>query len=246
MPENLIIPSVDLRIGSLEEYNRRQKEKAALQHRKPKPRPCLTISREFGCEGYPVAELLRELMMQRTGDEWVLIDKAILEAVAQRHNISEDILKHLGEKNHILDEVLATFSPRWKSDQEYFQLLCRHVISLAEQGNVIIIELGGGIITRHIQHSHHFRLYGSLEFKIRTIAHRLNIEQEEAEKVIRKQQKLRDHFHRDFLNQDAHDPALYDMLFNNARIPPERIAHTIADFVTTDTPVTPLKKFQHT
>ena len=31
MPENLFIPSVDLRIASLEEYNRRQKEKAAAQ-----------------------------------------------------------------------------------------------------------------------------------------------------------------------------------------------------------------------
>ncbi|MBK5274165.1 MAG: cytidylate kinase-like family protein [Desulfuromonadales bacterium] len=245
MPENMFIPSVDLRIGSLEEYNRRQKEKAALQHHKSKPRPCLTISREFGCEGYPVAELLRELMMQRTGDEWVLIDKAILEAVAQRHNISEDILRHLGEKNHILDEVLATFSPRWKSDQEYFQHLCRYVISLAEQGNVIIIELGGGIITRHIEHSYHFRLYGSQEFKIRTVAHRLNIEPEEAEKVIRRQQKLRDHFHRDFLNQDNHDTALYDMLFNNARIEPGRIARTIADFVTSISQATPIKKNRH-
>jgi cytidylate kinase len=242
MPENLLIPSVDLRIGSLEEFNRRQKDKAAQQHHRPKPRPCLTISREFGCEGYPVAELLRELMMQRTGDEWVLIDKAILEAVAQRHNISEDILQHLGEKNHILDEVLATFSHRWKSDQQYFQHLCRHVISLAEQGNVIIVELGGGIITRHIEHSYHFRLYGSLDFKIRTVVRRLNIEPEEAEKVIRKQQKLRDHFHRDFLNQDAHDPALYDMLFNNARITPGRIAHIIADFVASELPATPLKK----
>ena len=89
MPENLLIPSVDLRIGSLEEYNRRQKEKAARQHRKVKPRPCITISREFGCEGYPVAELLRELMMQKTGDEWVLIDKAVLEEVALNHIISE-------------------------------------------------------------------------------------------------------------------------------------------------------------
>ena len=79
MPENLLIPSVDLRIGSLEEYNRRQQEKAAAQGRKPKPRPCITISREFGCEGYLVAGRLRELMMQKTGDEWVLIDKAILE-----------------------------------------------------------------------------------------------------------------------------------------------------------------------
>jgi cytidylate kinase len=242
MPENLLIPSVDLRIGSLEEFNRRQKDKAAQQHLKPKPRPCLTISREFGCEGYPVAELLSELMMQRTGDEWVLIDKAVLEAVAQHHNISEEILQHLGEKNHILDEVLATFSHRWKSDQQHFQYLCRHVVSLAEQGNVIIVELGGSIITRHIEHSYHFRLYGSQDFKIRTIARRLNIEPEEAEKVIRKQQKLRDHFHRDFLNQDAHDPALYDMLFNNARITPGRIAHIIADFVASELPATPLKK----
>lgn len=231
MPENLLMPSVDLRIGSLEEYNRRQKEKAALQHRKPKARPCLTISREFGCEGYPVAELLRELMMQRTGEEWVLIDKAILEVVAQRHNISEDILQHLGEKNHILDEVLATFSPRWKSDHEYYRLLCSHVISLAEQGNVIIIELGGGIITRHIECSYHFRLFASMELKIRSIIRRLNVTYEEAEKLIIKQQKQRDRFHRDFLNQDAHDPALYDMLFNNGRIQPARIAHTIADFV---------------
>jgi len=235
MPESLIMPSIDLRIGSLEEYNRRQKDKAALQHRKLKPRPCLTISREFGCNGYPVAEMLRELMMKRTGDEWVLIDKAILEAVAQRHNISEDILQHLGERNHTLDEVLATFSPRWKSDQEYFRLLCRHVISLAEQGNVIIIELGGGVITRHIENSYHFRLYGSMEFKIRTIVRKMNIEAEAAEKLVLKQQKQRDRFHRDFLNQDAHDPALYDMLFNNERIQPARIAHTIADFVTAET-----------
>jgi cytidylate kinase len=181
-------------------------------------------------------------MMQRTGDEWVLIDKAILEAVAQHHNISEDILQHLGEKNHVLDEVLATFSPRWKSDQEYFRLLCRHVISLAEQGNVIIVELGGSVITRHIEESYHFKLYGSMEFKVRTIARRLNIDPDAAEKLIIRQQKQRDNFHRDFLNQDAHDPALYDLLFNNERMQPARIAHVIADFVTAETAANPIRK----
>jgi cytidylate kinase len=231
MPDNLLIPSVDLRIGSLEEYNRRQKEKATASRRKPKPRPCITISREYGCEGYPVAELLRDFMMQKTGDEWVLIDKAVLEEVARRHNISEDILRNLGEKNHILDEVLATFSPRWKSDNEYFQMLSRHVVSLAEQGNVIIMELGGAIITRHIEHSCHFRIYGSHEFKTATIASRLDIEPEAAEKLIHSQQKMRDKFTRDFLNRDDHDPALYDLIFNNDRNPPDRIARTIAGYI---------------
>lgn len=231
MPENLLIPSVDLRIGSLEEYNRRQKEKAALHHRKPKPRPCITISREFGCEGYPVAERLRELMMQKTGDVWVLIDKAVLEEVARHHNISEEILQTLGDNNQILNEILATFTPRWKSHHDYFKLLSRHVVALAEQGNVIISELGGAVITRHIEHSCHFRIYGSDAFKTATLAHRLQIEKEAAEKIMRRQQKARDHFTRDFLNQDDHDPALYDLLFNNDCSSPQRIAATIASYV---------------
>ena len=231
MPDNLLIPSVDLRIGSLEEYNRKQKEKAALHHRKPRPRPCITLSREYGCEGYPAAERLREIMMHKTGDEWVLIDKAVLEEVARRHNISEEILQTLGENNRILDEILATFSPRWKSDHEYFTLLSRHVVALAEQGNVIILELGGAVITRHFEHAYHFRMYGSNRFKTTTLAGRLNLETEEAENLMKRQQKARDHFTRDFLNRDDHDPDLYDILLNNDRSNPEKIAQTIAGYV---------------
>lgn len=231
MPENLLMPSVDLRIGSLEEYNRRQREKEMLHHRKPKPRPCITLSREFGCAGYPVAERLRELMMQKTGDEWVIIDKGVLDEVARRHNISKEILQTLGENNRILNEIMATFSPRWKSDQDCFTLLSRHIVALAEQGNVIIIELGGAIIARHIEHSCHFRIYGSDAFKTATLARRLGIEDDAAEKLMHKKQKLRDSFTRDFLDQDPHNPALYDLLFNNDRITPGVIAGTIADFV---------------
>lgn len=231
MPDNLLIPSVDLRIGSLEEYNRQQKQNAGAHRRKPKARPCLTITREYGCQGYPVAELLREELMRKTGEEWVLIDRAVLDEVARRHNISEEILKGLGAKNRILNEVLATFSPRWTSDQDYFRLLCRHVISLAEQGNVIILELGGAIITRHFENAHHFRLYASPAFKIATIAHRLGIPAYEAEMLVEKQQRVRDHIASDFLGQDDHDPAHYDLLFNNERNSPEKIAMTIADYV---------------
>ena len=231
MPDSLFIPSVDLRIGSLEEYNRRQKENATLHHRKPRPRPCITISREYGCEGYPVAERLREIMMQKTGDEWVLIDKTILEEVARRHNISEEILQTLGENHRILDEILATFSPRWKSNHEYFTLLSRHVVALAEQGNVIILELGGAVITRHFEHSYHFRMYGSDKFKIASLASRLNLETEEAENLMKRQQKARDHFTRDFLNHNDHDPDLYDILLNNDRCNPGKIAQIMEEYV---------------
>ncbi len=231
MPDNLLIPSVDLRVGALEEYNRTQKQKALLRHKKPKSRPCVTISRQFGCLGYPVAERVCELLSQKSGETWLLIDRAVLDEVAKRHNISKDILECLGEKNRLLDDLLATFSPRWTHSQDCFKLLCKHVVSLAEQGNVVIMELGGAIITRHFEHSRHFRIYGSMEYKVRAIAQRLQIEHEVAEKLVIKRQKQRDSFTRDFLDQDDHNPELYELLFNNDRNSVEKIATTIATYV---------------
>jgi hypothetical protein len=231
MPDNLFIPSVDLSVGALEEYNRVRKQKAALQHKRIKPRPCITLSRQYGCQGYPVAERLCELMTQKTAEPWLLIDKAVLDEVANRHNISKDILDSLGEKNRLLDDILATFSPRWTHSQDCFKLLCQHVVALAEQGNMIIMELGGAIITRHFEHAWHFRIYASHEFKVTTLAKRLNFADGEAEKLMIKQQKLRDGFTRDFLDRNDHDPLLYDMLFNNDRAEPDKIADTIAAYV---------------
>lgn len=231
MPDNLLIPSVDLRVGSLLEYNRSQIQKAAVRKRKDGPPPCITLSREFGCEGYPVAERLRELMACATGEEWLLMDKALLAEVARHHNLSEDVLQGLGEKNRILDEVMATFSSNWKSERDHFRLLCRHIISLAEKGNVIIVGRGGAIITQHLKNCYHFRLYASLAFKTASIAHRLRMSAEEAERLIEKRQKQRDKFNIDFLDRDAREPRYYDILFNNDRATPERIAQAIADYV---------------
>jgi cytidylate kinase len=231
VPENLLIPSVDLRVGGLEEYNRRQHQNAISKTKKKKPRPVITLSREFGCDGYAVAEKLCELVSHKTGEKWILIDNAILEEVARNHNISEDILQHLGENNRILDEVMATFSPQWKTDRDHFQMLCSYIISLAEQGNVIIMELGGAIIARHIEHSCHFRIYASDSFKIATLGHRLNLPDEDAEKLMHRQQKKRDRLTMEFLGQNCHDPGLYDLLFNNERCNAEKIARTIAGYI---------------
>jgi cytidylate kinase len=233
MPDNLFIPSVDLRIGALEEYNRTQKAKATQRHRGDRPHPCITISRQYGCQGYPVAEHLCVLMEQQTGEPWLLIDQAVLDEVANQHHISHELLTSLGEKHRIVDNLLAVFSPRWTHSQDCFRLLCKHVVSLAEQGNVIIMELGGAIITRHFEHAWHFRMYGSQSFKVRTIAHRLQMPEEEAERLVLKQQRQRDAFTRDFLHQDDHDLLLYNLMFNNDRSDPEQIARSIAHYVTT-------------
>lgn len=228
MSEAKLIPSIDNRLGALLEVSRRQgtimAEEAALK-------PAITISREFGCEAYPMAELLRQQLEKRTGESWTLMDKALLDEVAKNHNLSDEVLKNLGEKNRFLDEFMSTFSSKWKSEKDYYKLLTRHIIALAEEGNVIIMGRGAPIVTRKMKNCFHFRMYASLAFKQKSIGKRLSIDAGEAEAIISRRQKERDKFIRDFLDRDPYDLSVYHLAFNNDKNSAAKIADTIADYV---------------
>jgi len=231
MLEKTLIPSLEKRIGSLLEYNRRKELEASTKSSVGKYKPAITFSREFGCEAYPAAERLQELLEKRTAEAWLLMDKELLQEVARDHALSEDVLRGLGEKPSFLDEMIATFSPHWKSDKDYYQLLCRHVVALAGEGNVILMGRGSAFITQSMKNCKHFRLYASDEFKIRSISRRLGLSREEAEKLIQQRQNQRNQFIRTFLDREANDLSVYNMVFNNDRNSAEKIANTIVDYV---------------
>lgn len=231
MSEKMLVPSIEMRLGSLLELNRRQDESDASRG---KARPAITISREFGCEAYPMAEHLKEIMEKKSGQPWAIMDKALLDEVAKNHDLSEDIVNRLGkQKSHILNEVLTTFSVRWKSDNDHFRLLCKHVFSLAEKGNSIIVGRGSAIVTQQLKNCYHFRMYASHEFKVASIAKRLNLSRDEADSVVEKNQKQRDAFIRDYFSLDPRDLRFYHLVFNNDKNSPEQIAQMIAEYVMT-------------
>jgi cytidylate kinase len=231
MHEQDLIPSIEKRLGSLLEITRRIELDSGQKKNEAKLKPAITISREFGCEAYPIAERLQGLLEAKTGESWVLMDKALLEEVAKNYSLSENLLRGIGEKSKIFEEILATFSPVWKSEKDTFQLICRQIVSAASAGNVILVGRGAAFITRSMKNCRHFRLYATEKFKTDSIARRLNISTTEAEKVIARRQKQRDKFIRDFLNQDARDLSVYNLVINNDRNSTEKAARTIMEYV---------------
>jgi len=230
MPTTLLVPSIEQRLAAFIEMNRRAKAVAT----KAAPKPTITISREFGCEGYPLAEELKKHAEQATGEQWALVDRSLLDAVAKDHKLSEDILHSLGRKPRWLDEMLSMLSPRWKNEADYYKLLCEQVVSVAKAGNAIIVGMGGAILAQSLENSYHFRMVANQEFKARSIARRMKISRQDAELLIEERQKERDKFIRNFLNVDASNTHYYHMIFNNAKIRTNRIARTIADVVLKD------------
>jgi len=137
----------------------------------------------------------------------------------------------LGEKPAFLDDMIATFSPRWKSDKDYFQLLCRHVVALAVSGNVILMGRGSAFITQSLKNCRHFFLYASEDFKIRSLCRRLGIEPYEAKRLIQQKQDERDQFLHTFLDRSTHDLSAYNLIFNNDRNNADKIARTVVNYV---------------
>jgi cytidylate kinase len=216
-----LVASVEKRLDALIELSRRKaSDKEAV-------RPTITISREFGCEGLPVAEKTQALLQEKTGSTWAVMDRGILDKVASNRDLSDEILTNLGEKNRILDDVMSTLFTNWSSDKETYRRLCNQILPYARSGNVIMVGIGAGVLTQNLPNCHKFRIVAPMEYKIQSVARRHQISQDEAEKLIVKRQKQRNDFIKDFLNKDITDPSLYDVIFNNAKNTADQIADMI-------------------
>jgi cytidylate kinase len=228
MPTGDLFPSVERRLKAYHGLSDRAKNLVE----KPAPlKPTITLTREFGCEAFPIAEELVRQAEKITGEPWVLIDKSLLDAVAKEHRIPEEIIHSLGKKQRWFDDMLSTFSANWKGDADYYRLLCEQVVMAASAGNAVIVGLGAPIITKAMTNCHHFRLIAAHDFKVGSIARRLKISKQEAELMVLDRQKERDRVIRKLLDADEHAPLLYHAIFNNGKIKSRQIARIIREYV---------------
>jgi cytidylate kinase len=192
-------------------------------------KPTITLSREFGCEAFPIAEELVRQAEEKTGESWLLVDKSLLDSVAREHNISEEVMRSLGGKFSWFGEMMATFSTNVKNDADYYQLLCQQVVMTATAGNAVIVGLGAAIITKEMNNCFHYRLIAGHEFKVNSVARRMKIPKQDAEIIVLEQQKERVKIIRKLLNADPQDPHLYHAIFNNGKSKNKHIARLILE-----------------
>lgn len=223
-----LVPSVDRRLSALIEVNRQKDAKIDPFH---KPQPVVTISREFGCEAFAVAEALRERLEKKTGRPWLLLEKELLDRLASEHGADSGIFDRLGDRTPFFDDMLSVLSHHWKSHKDYYRVLCRQIFALAAQGDVIFVGRGTSVLLGKRENCFHFRLVAPMEFKIRSIAKRLALEPAAAEQLVLEKQEQREAFIRDFLTADLTDPCLYHLLFNNSRNSAERMADIAAGYI---------------
>jgi len=230
MTTERLIPSVERRLSAWVNLQ----ERIGHQPRQ-KPRLTITLARQFGCEGYLLAERLQALMEARSGESWTIFDKALFERVSGDKQLSERLLGQSGTEAHALD-ALASLMPGWQTRDEAYATLVRYIVRIAREGNAIIVGRGGAVVTQALPNCSHFRLEAPYEFRVASIARRLTLAEAEAEALVTEQEERRDRFIEHFLHCSITDTRHYHAVFNSAKSPVDRIAASILELIPPSVP----------
>jgi cytidylate kinase len=222
MAESLV-PFIDDRVSDWTASTRRDQ----IEHWKRLNCFTITLSREFGCEAYPLAIKLKERLEKLTGEDWNIFDKALIEKVRVEHGLAEELLSNLGKRSGFIEKLIAKRQPSWKEKTEAYKFLAKAIYSISSEGHAIIVGCGAAVITQNIRHAYHFRLVASEEFRIKSIARRTEVSYSEAETVVSTRQKERINFFKNFLQSEANDQQYFHAVYNNDKLPVERIAENI-------------------
>ncbi len=184
-------------------------------------RPFVTISREYGCSAFKLAEQLAyELNNMRSNGElpWAVFDKALLEKIEEDHGIPQQLLESLTRKT--MDEITEYFSSFVLTIPTQFSVykkIFTTIRALAHQGNVILVGRGAAIVTKGLKHGFHIRLYAPSDWKRKQIKSYHKIKSDlESGKLMKKVNEEREGFVKKYLMSDIYDPANYNIMINNS------------------------------
>lgn len=220
-----LIPSVEKRISAWKDLQQRKQEQ---QMAGDKPKLSITISREFGCEGYPLAMALKEKLDAKTEQTWTIFDDQLVDKINSELDISKYLVKSVGDRAKYLDYIIASLLPTWKSEATIYKKIVEAIVSVAHEGNAIIIGRGAFAVTRNMPNCFHFRLVAPFQYRIDSYSRRKGITREEAEKIITEKEKKRNSFINDFLDCQ-YEEENFHLVINNSKFPVERIADMIID-----------------
>jgi cytidylate kinase len=194
--------------------------------------PFVTISREYGCGGFEVAERLSTILNTEYDfkSPWAAYDKEVLDTVMDDMGICQCLADTLtASARRSLTEFLQTAFSDFPSQLSVYKKLVETIILLAENGHVVIVGRAGNVITRDMKSGYHVRLVADMEWRIDRIATMFRISRHEAREMITKKSKERDSYMKKYVKFDISDPHNYHMFVNNSLYSSEEVARLIIE-----------------
>lgn len=177
--------------------------------------PVITISRLTGCDGREVAAaVVAQLNLKYNTNKWRWIDKDIIYHAA--HELKTDTNRietfYQGQTLSDMSEMIMAFSGSFVTDSSVKKAIKEVVLSIAREGNAVIIGRGGVAITRDMTNALHIRLVAPLYWRVENVMKKKGMIIEKAEAYVVETDEKRHKMILDFLDRK---PQNIDFLFDS-------------------------------
>ena len=166
----------------------------------------ITISREMGSGGIPIAHKVAEELGYR------LIDGEAIMAEAETYGLSPEAVEQADEKPpHFVD----TLDSKQFLDLHLIELI---ILEAALKGNVVIYGRGGQDLLKDINSVLRTRIIAPFEDRVERWAEREWLDPDRARYLVRKSDQQRAGFIKYYFDRDWDDSAYYDLTINTQRL----------------------------
>ena len=179
----------------------------------------ITISREMGSGGIPIAHKVAEKLGYR------LIDGEAIMAVAKEYGLSPESVEQADEKPpHFVD----TLDSKQFLDLHLIELI---ILEAALKGNVVIYGRGGQDLLKEIGSVLRTRIIAPFEDRVERWAEREWLDPDRARYLVRKSDQQRAGFIKYYFDRDWQDSVHYDLTINTQRLSEDMAVKIICDSV---------------
>lgn len=179
----------------------------------------ITISREMGSGGIPVAHKVAEKL------GYQLIDGEMIMAAAEAYGLSPEAVEQADEKPpHFVD----TLDSKQFLDLHLIELI---ILEAALKGNVVIYGRGGQDLLKDVNSVLRTRIIAPFEDRVERWAEREWLDPDRARYLVRKSDQQRAGFIKYYFDRDWDDSVHYDLVINTQRLSEDKAVEVICDSV---------------
>lgn len=176
-------------------------------------KPFITIAREPGSGGAPIAKAVAEKL------RYEFVDEQIIDEISNSTKRRKEIIKAIDEKSRtkIEDVVHSLLNLEYIDDSAYVSELVKVILAYAFQGKCVILGRGANFITPFAKGLH---VNVTAPYKVR-VQRAMDYEGHNlgrAKEVIAKIEKEREDFVKQYFKKDITKPNAYDITLNTTYI----------------------------
>lgn len=191
----------------------------------PKEHFVITISREYGSGGRYIGSLVaKELGIK-------CYDKEIIKKLAQKTGLSEEYIENNEQKRYQLASLNNHYYYNFSNSDELFIEESKLIQKIAKQESCVIIGRCADFILKDQENVIKIFVYSSMKDKVKRATQYYGMKKNEAEKEIKRINKLRANHYKHYTDREWKDPNNYDLCINSNLFSVEQTAKLIAEIV---------------